>query len=82
VRLPPSLAALAERRFRLLFAGRIISAFGTPMAEVALAFAVLDLGGPSDLGLVILAREIPTVRRLRARSEGVYTEASQRSTAA
>jgi MFS family permease len=31
------------------------------MAEVALAFAVLDIGRPRDLGFVILAREIPIV---------------------
>ncbi len=31
------------------------------MANVALAFAVLDLGRPRDLGFVILAREIPIV---------------------
>ena len=61
MRLPHSLGALAERRFRLLFAGRTISSFGSSMAEIALAFAVLDIGGPSDLGLVILAREIPIV---------------------
>ena len=61
MRLPHSLEALAQRRFRLLFTGRTISSFGTSMAEIALAFAVLDIGGPSDLGLVILAREIPIV---------------------
>ena len=61
MRLPRSLAALAERRFRLLFAGRTVSSFGTSMSELALAFAVLGIGGPSDLGLVILAREIPIV---------------------
>src|SRR3954465_10004513 len=31
------------------------------MAAVALAFAVLQIGGTSDLGYVFLAREIPTV---------------------
>jgi MFS family permease len=31
------------------------------MAVVALAFAVLELGGATDLGLVLLAREIPIV---------------------
>jgi hypothetical protein len=61
MQLPHSLGALAQRRFRLLFTGRTISSFGSSMAEIALAFAVLDIGGPSDLGLVILAREIPIV---------------------
>jgi len=31
------------------------------MAQVALAFAVLHIGGATDLGLVLLAREIPIV---------------------
>ena len=31
------------------------------MATVALAFAVLDFGGATDLGIVLLAREIPIV---------------------
>ena len=31
------------------------------MAVVALAFAVLEIGGATDLGLVLLAREIPVV---------------------
>jgi predicted MFS family arabinose efflux permease len=61
VPLPASIGVFAERRFRLLFGSRTISTFGGTMAEVALAFAVLDLGRPRDLGLVILAREIPTV---------------------
>ncbi|MEO8251057.1 MAG: MFS transporter [Chloroflexota bacterium] len=52
---------LRERRFRLLFASRTVSTFGTTMADVALAFAVLSIGGPTELGLVILAREIPLV---------------------
>ncbi|HEY7380789.1 MAG TPA: MFS transporter [Gaiella sp.] len=53
--------ALAERRFRLLFGARTVSTLGSSMAEIALAFAVLDLGSPRDLGFVILAREIPIV---------------------
>ncbi len=52
---------LLERRFRLLFASRTVSTLGSTMAEIALAFAVLDIGRPRDLGFVILAREIPLV---------------------
>jgi MFS family permease len=53
---------LREREFRRLFAGRTISMAGSAMAPVALAFAVLDLtGSTTDLGLVLAAREIPTV---------------------
>lgn len=47
---------LAEREFRLLFAGRTISLFGSAFAPIALAFAVITLSGsPSDLGLVLSA---------------------------
>jgi MFS family permease len=53
---------LREREFRLLFSGRTISMAGSAMAPVALAFAVLDLtGSTTDLGLVLAARQIPTV---------------------
>ncbi|HEY5294891.1 MAG TPA: MFS transporter [Gaiellaceae bacterium] len=58
----PKTGPLRERQFRLLFAGRTISMAGSAMAPVALAFAVLDLtGSTSDLGLVLAARQIPTV---------------------
>jgi hypothetical protein len=38
-----------------------VSTLGSGMAIVALAFAVLDFGGATDLGIVLLAREIPMV---------------------
>ena len=49
------LELLREPDFARVFAARLISAFGSAMAPVALPFAVLDdLGGePSDVGLVI-----------------------------
>jgi MFS family permease len=47
---------LAERDFRLLFAGRTISLFGSSFAPIALAFAVIHLtGSPADLGIVLSA---------------------------
>lgn len=53
---------LAERQFRLLFAGRNVSFLGNAIAPIALAFAVLDLtGSKSDLGLVLAARALPQV---------------------
>lgn len=56
------LAPLREHEFRLLFAGRTVSLFGTAIAPVALAFAVLDItGSKTDLGLVLAAREIPLI---------------------
>ena len=55
-------AALGERRFRLLFAGRAVSDFGDKLVPVALAFAVLELdSSASALGLVFAARMIPLV---------------------
>lgn len=47
---------LRSRDFRLLVSGATVSAFGNAMAPVALAFAVLELGGSaSELGLVVAA---------------------------
>lgn len=55
-------AALGDRRFRLLFAGRAVSDFGDKIVPVALAFAVLELErSASALGLVFAARLIPMV---------------------
>lgn len=51
-----SLVALRSREFRLLVAGTATSGLGNAVAPVALAFAVLDLGGSAaDLGLVVAA---------------------------
>lgn len=49
-----SIGPLRHREFRLLVTGTTTSAFGGAVTPVALAFAVLDLGGSaSDLGLVV-----------------------------
>ncbi len=61
MRLPRSLDALHERNFARYLAASTISTFGSGMAMVALAFAVLQFGGAIELGIVLLAREIPTV---------------------
>ena len=60
------MAALRHRNFRLLFAGRAISFFGTNVVPVALAFAVLDLGSATDLGLVLGARTLAQIAALLA----------------
>ena len=61
-RIGASVAALAERQFRLLFFGRSFSVAGSSLVPVALAFAVLDLtGSATDLGLILAARSVPTV---------------------
>jgi MFS family permease len=58
-RLPP---VLRQRNFRLYFTGQSLSIVGDAIVPVALAFAVLDLGGdPSDLGLVLGAGILPSV---------------------
>ena len=52
------LGALAERNFRLVFSSTSVSAFGDGVSTVALAFAVLHVGGSATaLGLVIAARQ-------------------------
>ncbi|HEY7526176.1 MAG TPA: MFS transporter [Candidatus Limnocylindria bacterium] len=54
--------ALAERQFRLLWAGQTGSAIGDSLVGVALAFAVLELtGSAGDLGLVFAAFALPRV---------------------
>jgi MFS family permease len=56
------LGALAEREFRLLFLALTVSFIGSAFANIALAFAVLDLtGSKADLGYVLAARTVPMV---------------------
>lgn len=61
MRLPVSLEVLQERSFARYLAATSVSSLGSGMATVALAFAVLDFGGAIDLGIVLLAREVPLV---------------------
>jgi MFS family permease len=57
--------ALRDRNFRLLFAARGISYVGTYLAPIAVAFAVLDLGGsPTEVGLSFAAWTIAQVSTL------------------
>jgi MFS family permease len=51
----PSFGALSERSFRNLWLARTASAIGDAIVPVALAFAVLDLAGPTELGIVSAA---------------------------
>ena len=54
-----SLAPLSRPGFRAYWAGRTVSLFGNTLAPVAVAFAVLDIGGDAgDLGLVLAARGV------------------------
>src|SRR6478752_7587497 len=53
---------LGQRDFRFLFLGRTTSFLGNAFANVALAFAVLELtGSKADLGFVLAARAVPQV---------------------
>ena len=61
MRLPRSFDVLRERNFARYLAAVTVSTLGSGMATVALAFAVLEFGGATDLGIVLLAREIPLV---------------------
>ncbi len=55
-----SLRVLRLRDFRLLFAGQGVSVLGDRMVAVALAFAVIELGGSiSQVGLVLAAGWAP-----------------------
>ncbi len=58
-----TLLVLQARPFRLLLAARTVSMLGNGIAPIALAFGVLSMpgGGATDLGLVLLARELTQV---------------------
>jgi len=54
-----------DRNFRLLFAGRAISYVGTYLAPIAVAFAILDLGGSAtQVGLSFAAWTLAQVSTL------------------
>jgi hypothetical protein len=78
VRLPQSLDVLHERSFARYLAAVTVSTLGSGMAMVALAFAVLEFGGATDLGIVLLAREVPLVVLLLA--GGVFADRLPRRT--
>jgi len=61
MRLTRSLDVLHERNFARYLAAVTVSTLGSGMSMVALAFAVLQFGGATDLGIVLLAREIPII---------------------
>ncbi len=53
---------LRERNFRLLLSAEAVSVLGDRVVPIALAFAVLDLGGDAgDVGFVLAARTLPLV---------------------
>ena len=58
---PSTIAALRERNLALMVSAVSISALGSGMSQVALAFAVLRISTASGLGLIFFARELPVV---------------------
>lgn len=57
-----ALAPLRHRPFRLLFLGRLASLAGSAVAPIALAFAVLEIGGSAtDLGIVLAVGTVPQI---------------------
>lgn len=59
------MGVLRLREFRLLFGAQAVSVFGDRMVAIALAFAVIELGGsPSDIGIVLAVRMLPMVATL------------------
>jgi MFS family permease len=57
-----ALAPLRNRSFAWYFASRLVNTFGTMMANIALAFAVLDIeDSPAALGQVLAAHTVPMV---------------------
>jgi hypothetical protein len=61
MRLPSSVDVLRERNFVRYLGAISVSHLGGGMATIALAFAVLEFGTPTDLGIVLMAREIPMI---------------------
>ncbi len=61
LRLPAIPPVLREPNFARYLVASTVSSLGSGMSTVALAFAVLGMGGVTDLGIVLLAREIPLV---------------------
>lgn len=60
-KLPETMNVLRRREFRLLFVGQSVSVLGDRMVAVALAFAVLQIGGSaSAVGIVLAARIFPS----------------------
>jgi hypothetical protein len=51
------LGALTERDYRLLFSATTITTIGDRLAGIALAFAILDIGSATDLGIVLGVRQ-------------------------
>jgi MFS family permease len=78
MRLPRTLDVLHERNYARYLGSIIVSHIGGGMANVALAFAVLEFGTATDLGIVLLAREVPMIAFLLL--GGVFADRISRRT--
>jgi hypothetical protein len=59
------MGVLGLREFRLLFGAQAVSVLGDRMVAIALAFAVLELGGgATEVGIVMACRTLPLVATL------------------
>jgi MFS family permease len=77
MRLGENLEVLRRRDFRLLFLGQGVSVLGDRMVAVALAFAVIELGGSaSEVGLVLAGGWAPLV--LTVLAGGVVADRTSR----
>jgi MFS transporter len=61
MRRPTVPQVLRDGNFARFLSASTISTLGGGMATIALAFAVLDQGGVTELGIVLLAREVPMI---------------------
>jgi MFS family permease len=78
-RVPESLDVLRLRDYRLLFLGHTVSVFGDRMLNLALAFAVLEVGGSAAaVGLVLACRTLPLAATVLI--GGVIADRSSRRT--
>ena len=61
MRRPTVPRVLRDGNFARFLTASTISSLGGGMANIALAFAVLGQGGVTELGIVLLAREVPMI---------------------
>src|SRR5439155_9031863 len=60
-----TVGVLRQANFRLLFAARTVSFFGSNLVPIAVAFAVLDMtGSATDVGLSFAARTLAQIATL------------------
>lgn len=71
MRRPAAFEALADRNLRRYLLSRLVSGVGSGMSQIALAFAVLEFGGPTDLSVVLLARDASNGTSLADPGRGV-----------